>query len=325
VAERSRGPRPVQQRFERMLAMLPWLMAREEVPVAEVAERFGLRPDEVVRELEKLATCGLPPYQDELIDLWIEDGVIHVGIPRFFTRPVRPNTTEAFALLAAGRMLLAVPGADPDGALASALAKVEAALGGPVQLRVDLPEPPALATVRAALDAAEQLELDYVSAWRDARTTRTVDPWALFVERGHWYLVAWCHAAGDRRRFRVDRIEAARRVGRPSSTVAAPDATTDPVAFEPPEGATTVVLELPPDAAWVAETYPVEVLGDAPGGGLRVAAALAGTRWLERLLVRVGPGARVVEPPELAGLGAAAAARVLAVYRRDGPGGSTGG
>ena len=315
AAERSRGPRPVQQRFERMLAMLPWLLAREEVAVAEVAERFGLRPDEVVRELEKLATCGLPPYQDELIDLWIEDGVIHVGVPRFFTRPVRPSTSEAFALLAAGRTLLAVPGADADGALARALEKVEAALGGPVALQVDLPEPPALEVVRAALADAEQLELDYVSGWRDERTTRRVDPWGLFVERGHWYLVAYCHAVEDRRRFRVDRIEAARPLGRPAEVAASPGATDAPRAFEPPEGATTVLLELPPEARWVVETYPVELVGTAADGTVTVAAVLAGTRWLERLLVRVGPRARVLEPAGLVATGAEAAARTLERYR----------
>ena len=307
-----RGPRPVEQRFQRMLAMLPWLMGRGEVGVAEVAERFDLRPDEVVRELEKLATCGLPPYQDELIDLWIEDGVIHVGVPRFFTRPVRLSTTEAFALLAAGRALLAVPGADPDGVLAGALAKVEAALGGPIALQVDLPDAPNLAAVRDAVDDQAQVEIDYLSAWRDERSRRVVDPWGVFAERGHWYLVGWCHQADGERRFRVDRIAELVRTGRPVEVAGrSPD---DPTAFVPPEGATEVTLRLPPSAAWVVETYPVELLGTEPDGRLRVRAALAGTRWLERLLVRTGAEAEVVEPAHLAGLGRAAAARVLSRY-----------
>ena len=43
-------------------------------------------------------------------------------------------------------------------------------------------------------------------------------------------------------------------------------------------------------------------------GGLTVALPVASERWLERLLLRVGPEAEVVAPAELAGVGRAAAA-----------------
>ena len=40
--------------------MLPWLMERREVPLAEVARTFDMTPDEVVAELELASMCGLP-------------------------------------------------------------------------------------------------------------------------------------------------------------------------------------------------------------------------------------------------------------------------
>ena len=109
--------------------MLPWLMERGEVSVSEVAERFDLTEDEVVGDLELAAMCGLPPFVDELIDVFIDEGMIFVGVPRLFTRPLRLNSVEAFELLAAGRAAMELPGADPDGALARGLAKLAAALG----------------------------------------------------------------------------------------------------------------------------------------------------------------------------------------------------
>ena len=45
-AARHRG---AEERLRRLLVMLPWLMERGEVPLAEVAERFGLTEDEVAR------------------------------------------------------------------------------------------------------------------------------------------------------------------------------------------------------------------------------------------------------------------------------------
>ena len=81
--------------------MLPWLMERGEVTVAEAAERFDLTEAEVVRDLELAAMCGLPPFVDELIDVFVDDGVIVVGVPRLFTRPLRLNSRRG--LRAAGR------------------------------------------------------------------------------------------------------------------------------------------------------------------------------------------------------------------------------
>ena len=84
--------------------------------------RRTLRPErgEVVGDLELAAMCGLPPFVDELIDVFIDEGMIVVGVPRLFTRPLRLNSVEAFELLAAARAAMELPGADPDGALAVA-------------------------------------------------------------------------------------------------------------------------------------------------------------------------------------------------------------
>ena len=36
---------------------------------------------------------------------------------------------------------------------------------------------------------------------------RTVNPWRLSFQRGHWYLTGWDHARADQRQFRLDRID----------------------------------------------------------------------------------------------------------------------
>ena len=64
-----KGPRPVSERLRHMLVMLPWLMERGEVPVAEMAQRFGLTEEQLVKDIELVSMCGLPPYVDELIDV----------------------------------------------------------------------------------------------------------------------------------------------------------------------------------------------------------------------------------------------------------------
>ena len=89
--------------------MLPWLAERRESSVAEMAEQFGLTEDELVKDLMLASMCGLPPYQDELVDVFIDDDMVFTGIPRLFTRPLRLTAPEAtapfyFRVAAAGKV-----------------------------------------------------------------------------------------------------------------------------------------------------------------------------------------------------------------------------
>ena len=98
-----RGPRRSGDRLRRLLVMLPWLMERGEVPLAEMAARFELSEAELISDLELAALCGLPPFVDELIDVFIDEGTVFAGLPRLFTKPLRLTAPEGFALLSAAQ------------------------------------------------------------------------------------------------------------------------------------------------------------------------------------------------------------------------------
>jgi proteasome accessory factor C len=281
--------------------------------VADAAARFGVSEHQIVSDLELAAMCGLPPYVDELIDVFIDDGVITVGVPRLFTRPLRLNAREGFSLLATGRVAMALPGADPDGPLGRALAKLEAVMGERPVLRVDVPTPALLPAVQAAAEAGERLEISYWSARRAQRTDRVVEPQAVVADRGNWYLRARDVAAGDERWFRVDRIEDARATGERFAPSAAPASTPD--WQEEFADSTLVTLRIDPQARWVAERYPVaDQRPEEDGERWLLTLPVTSRRWLERLLLRLGPMAEVVAPAELARTATEAAQRVLARY-----------
>jgi proteasome accessory factor C len=307
----GRGPRRTQERLRRLLVMLPWLMERGEVPVAEVAARFHVSERHLIQDLEVASLCGLPPYLDELIDIWIEDGIVHVGVPRLFTRPLRLTAPEGFALLAAGRAAMTLPGADPAGPLGRALGKLAAAVGtDEPALVVDVERPMFLDLVQGATERSERLAVTYYSPRLGALRERRIDPQAVYAARGRWYVVADDSRTGAARTFRIDRIETAEITGERFQHRDVP------VGSDWFSDADTVdaVVVLPPSAAWVTETYPVEEVTEEPDGRLRVRLAVFHERWLERLLLRAGPEAAVVTPPEWTDLGRRAAARLLERY-----------
>src|SRR6266511_187056 len=164
------GPRSAHERISRLLVMLPWLAQRGRVTVAEMATTFGLTERELVKDLETASLCGLPPYVDELVDLYVDEGWVHAGVSRLFIRPPRLTAAEGFTLLAAGRAALELPGAEAGGALARALDKLEAALGEHPDLSVRLERPPLLDVVQRAVDAAERIAVTYYTFTRDETT-----------------------------------------------------------------------------------------------------------------------------------------------------------
>ena len=74
-------------------------------------------------------------------------------------------------------------------------------------------------------------------------------------------------------------------------------------------------LSIPAPARWVVEAYPTLDVDERADGGLVVTLAVSGTAWLERLLLRLGSEAEVIDPPELVDTGRQAAERILAAYR----------
>jgi proteasome accessory factor C len=313
------GRRTAEERLSRLLVMLPWLMERGEVPVAEVARRFRLTPAEVARDLELAAMCGLPPFVDEMIDVFIDDDTVFVGVPRLFTRPLRLTAPEGFALVAAGRAAMQLPGAEQSGPLGRGLEKLEAALGDDAVV-VDLPMAPALAaaieTVTAAVGTAERLRLDYWTASRDEVTSRVITPRRVFNDRGEWYVVADDGRSGERRTFRIDRMESIEPTGEHDRIEPMKDTGPAPDWFAD-AGLLRVTLRLAPAARWVVERYPVDVVKQRRGGEVEATFPVASERWLQRLLVRLGPDAEVRAPAQWRRLGAEVAERVLARYAEE--------
>lgn len=310
----SPGRRTAEDSLRRLLALVPWVAAQDGPRIEDVCSRFGCTEEELVQDLELLFMCGLHPFTpDTLIDVVIEEGRVWVRYADYFSRPLRLTPAEGLFLVAAGTALLSVPGADPDGPLARGLAKLAAVLGVDPDEAVDVElghaPPEVLATLQRASSDRRQVEVDYYSYGRDVWARRVIEPHQVFNSAGQWYVAAWCHRAGGDRIFRLDRMRDpvvldavfSPRVGDVPSTPYSPRPD-DPV----------VVLELEPPARWVVEQYPHEGFEELGEGRLRVRLRSSERAWLERLVLRLGPHARIVEgPTEVA---AEAATRVLTRY-----------
>lgn len=305
-----RGPRPTGDRLKRLLVMLPWLMERGEVTVEEACDRFDLTEPELVKDLELVAMCGLPPFVDEMVDVFIDEGMIFTGVPRLFTRPLALTAPEGFALLTAARASMQLPGADADGALARALQKLAVALGDDAVV-VETPPPPAAEAMRAAAERNERVRVQYWSAAADERSERDITPRRLYMDGGFWYVIADDQRSGELRTFRIDRIDA----WAPTGIVDAPREVEVPSgdSWFADDELPVATVRVPATGGWVAERYPTRSV-TADGDGWVIEVSVASERWLRELLLRLGAAATVVEPAAWRDLGSQAASGLLARY-----------
>jgi TatA/E family protein of Tat protein translocase len=313
------------ERLQRLLALVPYVMSRKVVGLAETAEAFGISERELVDDLNLLWCVELrapDPYCP--IDLSYEGGEIVVSQAESMGRPLRLAVDEASALLVALRMLAEVPGLEDRSAMSRLIAKLEAAAGeaasvsAQVAVQVDIPDHDAegyASQIRAALSARRRVHLRYYVPGRDEATERDVDPMRLLVVEGRPYLEGWCLRAEGVRLFRLDRVLSLDVLDVPS----APPAEAEPVdvdqgLFRPSPDDVLVEFELSAAGRWVAEYYPCESVTDLEDGRLRVTLRTPDTGWVRRLAMRLGEDGRVVSPPSLVAAVREAATAALANY-----------
>lgn len=305
----------------RLLALVPYLLARPGVRVADVAATFGVTEERLRKDLDLLWVCGLPGHgPGDLIDVEFEGDTITLIEPAGVTRPLRLTVDEALALVVALRALAGTPGLVERDPVDRALAKVEEAAGtaaGPAQ-RVAVSvegETRVLPVVRAALEQDRALHLSYYVPARDETTERDVDPMRLLLVEGRTYLEAWCRRVEGVRLFRLDRVAEVAQLDEPS----APPAGVEPRdvsqgLFRPSPDDLLVTLALRPAAAWVADYHPCESVEEQDDGTLVVRLRARDTAWVRRLALRLGEQGQVVAPAELAEQVRADAREALAAY-----------
>ncbi|MBM7775093.1 proteasome accessory factor C [Actinokineospora baliensis] len=311
-----------QERLPRLLALVPYLLARPGILIDEAAADFGVSAKQLRKDLELLWMCGLPGYgPGDLIDISFDEDTVTVAFDAGMRRPLRLTGAEATALLVALRALLDTPGVAEADAIRRAVAKIESAAGqarpGGVEVGLGVREAAETAeareVVQSALRAGRALRISYYTASKDEMTERTVDPMRVLIVDGRGYLEAWCRRAEGVRLFRLDRVDEVVVLDEPAAPppYAEPTDTSEGL-FRAAPDQRSARLVLRPDARWISEYYPVEDVEELDGGRLRVRMRYSDSSWLVRLVLGQGGEVVVEEPAELAEAVLAQAAAAVA-------------
>jgi predicted DNA-binding transcriptional regulator YafY len=200
-------------RADRVLALLLLLQARGRATAGELADRLEVSRRTVYRDIDALSAAGVPVHAApgpsggiQLMAGWRTDltGLTASEVEALFTSAAGPQFESAMGKLAA-----ALPGESGKraGRIRDRLLVDSAGWGRRSAVS------PHLSVVQDAVFGDRRLHLTYRRAEAQV-VERDVDPLGLIIKAGVWYLLA--DVEGDRRLFRLSRIEAAHALDAPA-------------------------------------------------------------------------------------------------------------
>lgn len=245
------------------------------------------------------------------MDAYIDGEEVVIDLAEYFAQPLRLTATEALMMLAGGMAMLSSGAAPP--ALATAVEKLQEAIFPDTgALTVDLArEPEAIGVLRSAAAEGSVVRIRYAAISSNEITEREIEPHAVFSTLGNWYVTGHCRLAGDRRTFRIDRVQAAEATG---EAFEPPEEPPDPeVTYTPGVDDVVARIRLSPAARWVAEYYPIEVVEDSEQA-LTIEFSSSDPAVAARLIVRLGTDAELLEGEEVRDAATGLRRRILRRY-----------
>jgi len=282
----------------RILALIPYVLSKEGVEVREVLDRFGYDEAQLTRDLNTVFVCGLPGYgPGDLMEAYIDGDEVVIDAADYFARAPKLTSTEALSLLAAGMAIVGAGQASPE--LESAVNKLAKAVmpdaGSAISVDVS-GEPETLGRLKDAAAERKVVRITYRSLSRETETIRDIEPWAVFTTLGNWYVQGHCRLVDAERVFRVDRM---RHLDVLDEEFERPSGLPEPgVTYSPSDDDIVARIALFPQASWVLDYYPVEVV-KATKTSTEILFYSPDAEIPARLLLRLGSGAKLLAGDEV--------------------------
>jgi proteasome accessory factor C len=305
-----------------LLQLVPYLLGKGEVSVAEAAVDFDVTPGEMRSMVERLTVIGLPgesgywqlPHDlfDIDWDLLDRDDVIAITNTVGLERSPRFTAREAAALLAGLQLARSLPGFGDNELVTGLLGKLARGAASAPPAVIVAPGP--VDGVRDVVDRALRGRVAVTFTYRApgaGATTRTVDPIKVHIANDQWYLQGWCHLRQAVRTFHLDRVSDAAL-----TDIAAVHGGDDvPDLFAPSDDEVVARLRFPRAVAPLLADYLERAEIDDSGMDTSVASLrLADEQSLKRLAARRGGEVELLEPAGARRAAAEWAAAGLAQY-----------
>lgn len=312
----------------RLLTLIFLLQKRPGWKAAELAAELGVSPRTVLRYMDMLDELGIPLYSERG-----PNGGFSL-VRGYKLPPLLFSAEEATVLYMGANLVREVWGQTYANAVTSVTAKLDNVL--PDDLRTEVaaaqenmvvlagltqrdvrPWEQTIHVLRRCIGERRCVQIVYHGRSRAEETARTVEPYALALLWGNWYLVGFCRLRREIRTFRLERIREVaaldERFARPRDFAVREYLAR---AMPQPEPAFRVVVAIAPGAAMAVRERHGDwmELTEHEDGSLTARYAVAALEWSIGWVLGLGGAARVLEPSALIERVCTAARAALGMY-----------
>ncbi len=201
-----------QSRLSRLTAIITQLQSKSIITAGYLAEKHNVSVRTIYRDIRTLEKSGIP--------IVTENGKGYSIMEGYYLAPVLFTEEEANALVTAEQLIIKNKDQSLVDNVSSAIEKIKSILRYSQKSHADLladriyfggnnkqeKTSDNLMQIQSAIIHFQLLKIDYHSS-ENKRTTRTIEPFAVYSINGNFLLIAFCRLRNDFRAFRIDYIE----------------------------------------------------------------------------------------------------------------------
>lgn len=209
-------------RTDRLQAIITQLQSKKIVKAQEIADRFSISLRTVYRDIRALEEAGIPIGAEAGIGYFLQED--------YHLPPVMFTTTEASALVLAGKLMPFLSDNKVNRSYQDAIIKVRSVLKTTEKEQLEKIdscmnvlhfehddkkcESIFINDIQSALINQEVLLIRYFAKYNQTTAMREIEPISLLYYGMSWHLIAWCRLREEFRDFRLDRIKAVEHTDR---------------------------------------------------------------------------------------------------------------
>jgi proteasome accessory factor C len=288
-----------------MLALTGLLVQGDEYEVQELAQRFEVSNEEIVKAVKNIGFMDMAHFENPdryVVDYdALEEGYVRISynIDNVVEDVPRLSSRQASALAAGLVYLSSLPGLAENEEILElqAILATGDSRGNTPEIIVQPGSKDAdLLTIRQAIKLSRAISCDYLNLKGEMRIGRMIEPLRIDLRGELIYLKGWCPENNDVRSFRVDRMRNASITDSVISKQAL-SAELDDQVYHSSETDTLVTIEVNPEAySLMVDFRPVEEPESVSQYVKRFKILVGDVRNLGRIVSRFGGAARVVAP-----------------------------
>lgn len=199
-------------RLSRLTAIITQLQSKRIVTATSLAEKHNVSVRTIYRDIRTLEKSGIP--------IVTEEGKGYSLMEGYQLPPVLFTEDEANALITAEQLILKSKDKSFSENYSNAITKIKSVLKHSQKGKADLlgdrvyfggnnsfeKSSNYLMKIQSAITNYQLAEITYNSS-KNKVTNRTIEPFALYNNKGNWLLIAFCRLRDEFRAFRIDYIE----------------------------------------------------------------------------------------------------------------------